>query len=603
MDSSGFFDESKFSGLVRSEFMKDKTVLSVIANLTVPKGIWAQVGYNSLFGASGGMGLNITNQIAIEYNFEKAVGDLTDFGPSHEITLAYKFKNTENYDYSGEDEVSALFSLDKRRKPVSKVSKVDAEANRKLATEANAQAKLDAEAKLKVDAEIKAQKEAARLAAEAKAKEEAEAKLKIDAENKAKEEARAKAEAEAARIALEIQAKEVAEAKAKIAVQNKAKVEAEAARIAQETKDKAEVEAARLAEVERLKAETEAQAKLTAENKAKEAADALIMAEIEKAKKETEAKEKLNADNKTKEDAKTESELTVIPSDDFAKSMSSIEKLTEESKKAQNELLTKFSEAVANKDKDLKDLKEENDLSDKGIYMEPKPFKSLTAENNALETLKVNINDIINARNNRIKELETLYEERIKIYPLVNDEVNLYYQNAIKKLKAEQAKAIQTKSNLISNLEDINVATEFERKRRIKRAAYDNEQDRYMQDRATLSIIKQNTKSSSVTLSKEDFDFGEEQSSNIQILKNVKNIENGYYMIVAVHNDLDKRDEFVTKVVASGRKDIDFFYDVNTSKYYIYYNRFESIEEANDALKSKGNTPYNGKMSIVKIEN
>ena len=79
MDSRGFFDQSKFSTLVRSEFKKDNTIISGIAMLTVPKGIWGQVGYNTVYGFSGGIGLNITEQIAIEYNFEKTVGDLLTF--------------------------------------------------------------------------------------------------------------------------------------------------------------------------------------------------------------------------------------------------------------------------------------------------------------------------------------------------------------------------------------------------------------------------------------------------------------------------------------------------------------------------------------------
>ncbi len=648
MNSSGFFDESKFSGLLRSEFKKDKTVISALAMLTVPKGIWAQVGYNNLYGASGGIGLNITNQIAIEYNFEKALGDLTDFGPSHEITLAYKFKNNENYDYGGDDEVSALISGDKRRKPVSKISNVQAEANRKLAAEAKAEAKLAAEAKAKADAEAKAEADKARLAkeeqarleaeakakaneiakaeaaaskleAEAIAKEVAEAKAKIAAENKVKAEAKAKADAEAAKLAAEAQAKQVAEAKAKLAAENKAKEEAiaiaeakaaklaEEARLKAEARAKADAEAEKLAEAARLKSEAEVLAKLAAENKAKAEADAKAeaakLAEAARLKEEAEAQAQLIAENKAKEDAKAKEELISNPTDAIAKTMSSIKKSTDESELRQTELLAQLSEAIASKDKDLKDLKEENDLSDQGIFMEPKPFKSVTAENNALEALKADLDQVIKTRNDKIKELETLYEERLKIVPLVNDEVNLYYQKEIKKLKSEQASALQTKAKLTSTLEDIKVATEIERKRRIKRAAFDNEQDRYLQDRAALSIIKQNTNLSSTPLKAEDFDFGEEQSSNIQILKNVKNVDNGYYLIVAVHNDVAKRDDFVTKVVASGRTNIDFFYDVNTSKYYIYYEMFESIEEANDALKSKGNRPYNGKMSLVKIEN
>jgi len=104
-------------------------------------------------------------------------------------------------------------------------------------------------------------------------------------------------------------------------------------------------------------------------------------------------------------------------------------------------------------------------------------------------------------------------------------------------------------------------------------------------------------------ISSEDFDFGEKQSSNIKILKNVKNVNNGYYLILAVHNDKAKRNDFVRQVIQSGRSDVDFFYDVKTSNYYIYNDKYDSINEANRALEAKGNKPYNINMSIVKIEN
>ena len=101
----------------------------------------------------------------------------------------------------------------------------------------------------------------------------------------------------------------------------------------------------------------------------------------------------------------------------------------------------------------------------------------------------------------------------------------------------------------------------------------------------------------------DDFDFGEVRGGNIEILKNINNVENGYYLILAVHTDIEKRNDFVTKVVASGRADVDFFFDVNTSKYYIYYDKFGSINEANRALSSKEEEPYNSNMTLVKIEN
>ncbi|SDS34155.1 type IX secretion system membrane protein, PorP/SprF family [Formosa sp. Hel1_31_208] len=628
MNGRGFFDESKFSGLLRSEFRKEETIVSAIAMLTVPKGIWAQVGYNTVYGVSGGLGLNITSQIAIEYNFEKAIGDLANFGPSHDITLAYRFKNKERYDYSSGDEVSGLISIKKRKQPTSKISKSQAEANRKLATETRAQIDADAQAKLVLDEKAKQDAEAqAKRAAEQKAKQEAETQAKLVAEQKAKQEAEAQA-----KRAAEQKAKQEAEAQAKLAAEQKAKQEAETqAKRAAEQKAKQEAEAqAKLAAEQKAKQEAEAQAKLAAEQKAKQEAEAQAkLAEEQKAKKEAEAQAKLAAEQKAKEDAVTQAQRAAEqkakeeaetqakwiadekakeerisnPQDALSKSMYDLTQQTEESKTSQNDLLKRFDDIVEIKNQDLKDLKTENDLSEQGVTVQPKPFKSITAENNALNAIKSELDEVIKTRNDEINRLKKLYDDKYEADTIVNDDVYLYYQKAIKRLESEQLSATNARTQLEIRLEDIRVATEFEKRRRIKRAAFDNEEERYIQDRATLENIKQTTVLSNEPLKSEDLDFGEEQSNNIQILKNVQNVDNGYYLILAVHSDVNKRNEFITKVVASGNSNIDFFYDVNTSKYYIYYGKFDSVETANEGLKSKGNSAYNEKMSLVKIEN
>jgi hypothetical protein len=219
-----------------------------------------------------------------------------------------------------------------------------------------------------------------------------------------------------------------------------------------------------------------------------------------------------------------------------------------------------------------------------------------------LEALKSELDNTINERNKTISELENLYNQRIKKGSNKNDETSQYYLQAIQVLKAEQIQSEKTRADLVSTLETINIATEFERKRRIKRALYDNEKDRFIKDKAALERIKQNTPLSSVPLTVEDFNFGEEQSSNVQILKGVQNVEKGYYMIIAVHENVKDRDAFLEKVVASGQSNVNFFYDVNSSKYFIYYQNFDYVEDAMRALDSKEDKPYNEKMSVVKIE-
>jgi type IX secretion system PorP/SprF family membrane protein len=559
MSSRGFFDESKFTGLLRSEFQKDDTIVSAIAMLTVPKGIWAQIGYNTRFGVSGGLGINITSQVALEYNYEKAIGDLSTFGSSHDFTLAYRFKSNNRYDYSSGDEVSGLLISDDKRKP--KIIKASKPKNTTV-TEVSSESKAETTIEIANEDKVKADKEAA-LVAEQKAKEQVDAQAKLVAEQKAKEQ-------------VDAQAKLVAEQKAKEQVDAQAKLVAE-----QKAKEQADAQAKLVAE-QKAKEQVDAQAKLVAEQKAKEQVD---------------AQAKLVAEQKAKED------LISNAKDKLGKSMYEITKQAEDSKTIQSKLLLDLNAIIEIKDKDLKDLKEENDLSEKGIIVGPKPFKSITAENNKLEVIKSQLGGVIKNRNEKIKELKALYDDKFEADTIINDDVYLYYQKTLKRLESEQLTAIEARTTLEIRLEDIKVSTEFERRRRIKKAAFDNEEERYSQDRTALQNIKQTTPLSSVSITVEDFDFGEKQSDNIQILQNVQNIDNGYYLVIAVHTEVSKRNAFITKVVASGRTNVDFFYDVNTSKYYIYYDEFESIEEANQALELKGNRPYNKKLSLVKIEN
>jgi type IX secretion system PorP/SprF family membrane protein len=650
----GFFEKTKFTALIMSEFQKDETIISGLASLNVPKGIWFQIGYNNRFGVSGGLGLNVTKNIALEYNIEKAIGEFVDFGSSHEITLAYRFISKKAYQYSGDEKVSGLFTK-KRTAPIVEATDEELEEIRDRAEQrriqeelykeaealakekAEADAKLAAEEKAKQDAAEKVRREAEQKAKKIeaqKAKEEADLKAKIEADKIAREKAEARAKflaEEKAKQEAEEQTKQLAEQKAReeAAKQAKLKAEQRAKDAEEKTKQEADDRAKQLAD-QKAKELAEAQAKLKADKEAKKLAEekakqlaeqrlkdledakAKQLAEqkakedaAEKAKQLAEQKIKDAAEQKIKEDAEklAKEELISNPKDEIGKSMLELSKETEASKTEQRQLLEDLKAIIEIKDKDLKDLKEENDLGDKGIAVAPKPFKSVTAENNKLNAIKANLDNTIKTNNDKIEELKSLFDERSRIKNTELDEVSLFYKKKIKRLTDEQLKVVEVREQLDTQLETIRIATEFEKRRRIKKAAYDSDSDRYAQDRAMLQNIKRTTSLASTPLKSEDFDFGDVQTGNIQILKNINNVENGYYLILAVHSDIKKRNDFLTKVVASGRTDVDFFYDVNTSKYYIYYNKFDSVEEANRAMEAKGNRPYNKNMSLVKIEN
>src|SRR5690554_2763744 len=771
VSSRGFFDESKFTTLIRSEFKKDQTIFSGIAMLNVPKGIWAQAGYNTVYGLTGGLGINVTKQISVEYNYEKAVGDLTTFGPSHEFTIAYKFESRERFYYSGDDREEALLMKDTKRKPAistkpkmsaeeralvtaqraaekaeaqerarlaaeeraqarkaaqeearlaaeekaaaktttklenqteiaaeaeaqaqaeeaarlaaEAAARAQADEEARLAAEAAARAQADEEARLAAEAAAQAQaEEAARLAAEAAARAQAEEAARLAAEAAARaqadEEARLAAEAaaqaqaeEAARLAAEAAAQAQAEEAARLAAEAAARAQAdeearlaaeaaaqaqaeEAARLAAEAAAQAQAEeAARLAakaaaqaqaeEVARLAAKTEAQAQeeeedrlaaeataqaqaekaarlaaeaaaqAQAEEEARLAAEAAAQAQAEEAARlAAEAAAQAQAEEAARlaaeaaaqaqvENAEPDAQIT--QKDDLAKSMYSLTETTKESKLVQEELLSRLDDAIAIKDQDLKDLRKENDLSEQGIYLEPKPFKSITAENRVLAALQADLDKAMAQRNKTIKELENLYIQRIQKGSNKNDATSKYYLETIQKIRTEQEQSEKAKARLVSTLETINVQTEIERRRRIKRAQYDNEKDRFLKDKASLERIIANTPLSATPLTPDDFDFGDRQSGNVQILKGVQNVEAGFYMIIAVHENIKDRDTFLEKVVSTGQSNVNFFFDVNSSKYFIYYEKFDSVEEAMNKLQLKGDKPYNGQMSVVKIEN
>ena len=117
-----------------------------------------------------------------------------------------------------------------------------------------------------------------------------------------------------------------------------------------------------------------------------------------------------------------------------------------------------------------------------------------------------------------------------------------------------------------------------------------------------MKRIKETTTVSAIKLKPEDFDYGNEQS-NMQIIKNIKNVETGYYLVLEVHADVAKRDSFVTKTIEAGESKINFFYDVKSTNYFIYSEKFDNLQEATRTLESRGNKPYNGKMVMVRVEN
>ncbi|MFH4963757.1 SPOR domain-containing protein [Gaetbulibacter sp. M235] len=116
------------------------------------------------------------------------------------------------------------------------------------------------------------------------------------------------------------------------------------------------------------------------------------------------------------------------------------------------------------------------------------------------------------------------------------------------------------------------------------------------------SSDNENNPSSSETKKSNNLDFAESPNL-IKIIKNIKTVESGYYLVLGAYSDTEKRDVFIDELKASSINDVGFFFDSVSNKYFVFYKKFDSLETAKQALQSKANLTYNGKIAIVKVEN
>jgi type IX secretion system PorP/SprF family membrane protein len=589
-----FFDASKFSGIIKTEIKKDQTVISGLAMVDVKHGFWAQTGFNTLYGFSVGLGINLMPGVAIEYNFERGIRDFANLGASHEFTIAYKLKDRNYY----EEDESALIDFSNRKtvkKHAGTASRQPAGGRSKISEELG-----------KADSIYKVTGSNSTFG-------EINGNLTINSGEELVAKDKEKLGTDAKGLTTEFNALQN-----KLVADSKVKPDAEDFKL-KGTSDKIKTEGALLQKsvgqntlLDKDSA-SDSNVKADSNNTTIKAKNYKVTENVsdQESKLVTGLESKSFKENvvgkKTSDNAilKKDKKLVTSTYNDYNQAFNAVEDISNYSKdlnKIQKDLLLKFREKVIDKQSDLDYLKHENQLNEKQFYKEPKAFKSLTEENRKLEELMAQINEAEIAQKDQIDNLINIYNQRLKKVANEKDSLNIFYSQKINELKAAQLKIQDEKAGLILNLENIKQSTEIEKKNRIKRAVYENEHNRYAQDIATLKSIKETTKINSVALAPKDFDFGESQT-NLQVFKNIKNYVQGYYLVIAVHSSIEKRDKFLIKAFSAGCKNVDFFYNAQTSRYYIYYQRYDDLDEAIRALEEKDAKPYNGKMAIIKLEN
>ncbi|MGE5942920.1 MAG: SPOR domain-containing protein, partial [Flavobacteriales bacterium] len=94
------------------------------------------------------------------------------------------------------------------------------------------------------------------------------------------------------------------------------------------------------------------------------------------------------------------------------------------------------------------------------------------------------------------------------------------------------------------------------------------------------------------------------QSPNIiQIMKNVKGVESGFYLVYNSYKDTTERNKFIKTLESNGHSNINFFSDSENLCYYIYTEKFNDLASATKSMNLKTKSAHNEEMFIVKVEN
>jgi len=92
-NGAGLLERARLMPMARVRKVgEENLVLGGNLILDLPKLGWLQAGYDDFYGASAGLGFNLTKNISLGYTMEKGLSNnFENFGVSHEISLAYSF--------------------------------------------------------------------------------------------------------------------------------------------------------------------------------------------------------------------------------------------------------------------------------------------------------------------------------------------------------------------------------------------------------------------------------------------------------------------------------------------------------------------------------
>ncbi|MET0943882.1 MAG: peptidoglycan-binding protein, partial [Flavobacterium sp.] len=191
----------------------------------------------------------------------------------------------------------------------------------------------------------------------------------------------------------------------------------------------------------------------------------------------------------------------------------------------------------------------------------------------------------------------------------------------IKRYKIEQEQGDAQNQLLIAKIDSLDTQKKIEVKRHISKANYYSMEARQFDDKLALiklkkyqdEALKNQSKTTSEQVSKaisleemkrelKENPLKNDKTIKVEVFDNLKEVSNGYYLVLGIFTDATPRDKFIMKLIDSGDFNASFFFNINSLSYYVYSDRYQNMEEVLYKCKKKEEDELYKDIIIAKAE-
>lgn len=313
----------------------------------------------------------------------------------------------------------------------------------------------------------------------------------------------------------------------------------------------------------------------------------------------------------------------------------SVEKLRlvlETNKNVQDILMAKLDSLVNTMNNDLIELKRMDVLNiNESKRLEKQSYESISKTSDLSSQLKKELAENRKVYAGLMNKVERIaleenqeYKKKIRENEKNNNVTSLQQRLSledIKRYKIEQEQGDAQNQLLIAKIDSLDIQKTIEIKRHISKASYYSMEARKFDDKVALmklkkyqdEAIKNQNKTDSPEVLKaisveemkqelKENPLKNEKNIKIEVFDNLKEVPDGYYLVLGTFTDAAPRDQLIMKLIDSGDFNASFFFNINSLSYYIYSNKYNNMEEVLYQCKKKEEDELYKNIIIAKAE-